>query len=297
MQQQQQQLNQRPTAQQQQQQQQQTNQQMRKTATAMMQPSITRPQDFHFETGSFATSTAATPIQPSVGDPELSDLVNSVIDWLPEVQGNILTSMIPETSSSIQPSEQPQNQKEMAIDAITKSLMQIESSGAFNSSPPAYSMHNVNTSSQVSAETFLFLVLHTLAVHRDAIQHVLFVRLVKGFPPPPVYTQRRNAVGNTATANNNTNNTNNNSNNSNTNNTNATNSPQASPAMRLQFQQQMERERLLQQQQKERLLQQQQKQSLVVPVNATANAEQICTFCFAFFLPRSQRLLNTTYAF
>lgn len=144
--QQQQQLNQRTSAQQQQQ----NNQQMRKTATSMMQASINRPQDFHFETGSYATSTAATPIQPSAGDPELSDLVNSVIDWLPEVQGNILTSIMPETSSSIQPSEQPQNQKEMAIDAITKSLMQIESSGAFNSSPPAYSMHNVNTSSQVS---------------------------------------------------------------------------------------------------------------------------------------------------
>lgn len=48
--------------------------------------------------------------------------------------------------------------------------------------------------------------------------------------------------------------------------------------MRLQFQQQMQRDALLQQQQKERLLQQQQKQSLVVPVNATANAEQLCKF-------------------
>lgn len=49
--------------------------------------------------------------------------------------------------------------------------------------------------------------------------------------------------------------------------------------MRLTFQQQLQRETLLQQQQqqhKERLLQQQQKQSLVVPVNATANAEQLC---------------------
>lgn len=50
--------------------------------------------------------------------------------------------------------------------------------------------------------------------------------------------------------------------------------------MRLQFQQQMERDRLLQQQQKERLLQQQQKQSLVVPVNATANADAICMFLY-----------------
>lgn len=128
--------------------QQQNSQPMRKTATSMMQPSITRPQDFHFD--SFTTSTAATPIQPSGGDTELSDIVNSVIDLLPEYQGtNLLSGILPETSSS-QPSQQPQNQEEMAINAITKSLMQIESTGAFNSSPPAYSMHNVNTSSQVS---------------------------------------------------------------------------------------------------------------------------------------------------
>lgn len=128
---------------------QQQNNQMRKTATSMMQPAITRPSDFHFDTGSFATSTAATPIQPSAGDTELSDIVNSVIDLLPEYQGNILTGILPESSSS-QQSQQPQNQEEMAINAITKSLMQIESTGAFNNSPPAYSMHNVNTTSQVS---------------------------------------------------------------------------------------------------------------------------------------------------
>lgn len=140
---QQQQLNQRTSGQQQ------NSQQLRKTAASMMQPSITRPQDFHFD--SFTTSTAATPIQPSGGDTELSDIVNSVIDLLPDYQGtNMLSNILPETSSS-QPSQQPQNQEEMAINAITKSLMQIESqTGAFNSSPPAYSMHNVNTTSQVS---------------------------------------------------------------------------------------------------------------------------------------------------
>lgn len=137
-------------------QQQQNTQQLRKTATSMMQSSITRPQDFHFDTGSFATSTAATPIQPSVGDTELSDIVNSVIDLLPEYQGNLLSGILPESSSS-QPSQQPQNQEEMAINAITKSLMQIESTGAFNSSPPAYSMHNVNTQSQVSRSDFFSL--------------------------------------------------------------------------------------------------------------------------------------------
>lgn len=40
--------------------------------------------------------------------------------------------------------------------------------------------------------------------------------------------------------------------------------------------QQIHRDRLIQQQQKDRLLQQQQKQSLVVPVNATAGADQLC---------------------
>lgn len=146
---QQQQVTQRQTAQQQ-------NNQIRKTATSMMQPSITRPPDFHFDTGSFATSTAATPIQPStVGDAELSDILNSVIDSFPEYQGNesILSGILPQTSST-QPSQQPQNQEELAINAITKSLMQIESTGAFNSSPPAYSMHNVNnTQSPVRTST------------------------------------------------------------------------------------------------------------------------------------------------
>lgn len=50
--------------------------------------------------------------------------------------------------------------------------------------------------------------------------------------------------------------------------------PPLANASRMQFQ--MQRDRLMQQQQKERLLQQQQKQSLVVPVNATAGADQLC---------------------
>lgn len=133
----------------------QNNPQMRKTATSIMQTSITRPQDFgHFDTGAFATSTATTPVQPSGGgDAELADIVNSVIDLLPEYPGNNMLGGILQESSSSQPSQQPQNQEEMAINAITKSLMQIESTGVFNSSPPAYSMHNVNTTSQVSHRT------------------------------------------------------------------------------------------------------------------------------------------------
>lgn len=64
--------------------------------------------------------------------------------------------------------------------------------------------------------------------------------------------------------------------NTNTNTNNAVTPPQANPALRMQYQ--MQRDRLMQQQQKERLLQQQQKQSLVVPVNATAGADQLCKF-------------------
>lgn len=129
-------------------------------ATSMMNPPITRQQDMHFDTSSFATSTAATPIQ---NDTELSDLVDSVIDLLPvHYQGAVL---LPETSSSMSTPNQPQNQedinKDMAINAITKSLMQIESTGVFNNSPPAYSMHNVNNTQsgqQVSfINKFLFL--------------------------------------------------------------------------------------------------------------------------------------------
>lgn len=129
------------------------------SATSMMNPPITRQQDMHFDTSSFATSTAATPIQ---NDTELSDIVNIAIDLLPDYQG---TMLLPETSSSMSTPNQPQNQedinKDIAINAITKSLMQIESTGVFNSSPPAYSMHNVNNtqSGQQVSFTHLFLLL------------------------------------------------------------------------------------------------------------------------------------------
>lgn len=78
--------------------------------------------------------------------------------------------------------------------------------------------------------------------------------LLQQFQPPPVYTQRTIRTNQL-------------------NNVNA-NSQQPPNAMRPL--QQIHRDRMLQQQQKERLLQQQQKQSLVVPVNATAGADQIC---------------------
>lgn len=102
----------------------------------------------------------------------------------------------------------------------------------------------------------------------NRIYFKFFFQKNQGFPPPPVYTQRTTIRMNqmTNTTNNNTNNT-----------TNSNPQVNSNPALRLQFQQIQQREALMQQQQqKERLLQQQQKQSLVVPVNATANTEQIC---------------------
>lgn len=118
-----------------------------------MQPPATRTQDFQFDTGSYATSTAATPSQPQSGcDPELSEILNTVIDIVPEYQGNsLLGTMMSEPSANVATPIQPQNHQDinekMAINAITKSLMQFENTTVFNSSPPAYSMHNVNTQS------------------------------------------------------------------------------------------------------------------------------------------------------
>lgn len=115
----------------------------------MMQPSASRQQEFPFEPGSFATSTAITPTQPQLGcDPELNEILNTVIDIVPDYHGNIL-GMIPEQLVNVTPIQQQNqqdiNEKMNAINAITKSLMQIESNAAFNNSPPAYSMHNVGS--------------------------------------------------------------------------------------------------------------------------------------------------------
>lgn len=127
----------------------------------MMHPPVTRPQDFHFDTGSYATSTAATPTQPQIGcDPELSEILNTVIDIVPEYQGNLIGGIIPEPSMNVATPIQPQiNEKineTLAINEITKSLMQFENTGQFSSTPPAYSMHNVNsqTGQQVEFSPF-----------------------------------------------------------------------------------------------------------------------------------------------
>lgn len=82
-------------------------------------------------------------------DSELSDLVDSMIEWLPDIDGN--------------PSNQQQSledvNKDIAINAITKSLMDIESATASYNSPPAYPMHNVanvNTQSGQQVSSFFF---------------------------------------------------------------------------------------------------------------------------------------------
>lgn len=123
-----------------------------------MQPPSSRLQEFQFDTGSYATSTAVTPTQPQLGcDPELSEILNTVIDIVPDYQGNIL-GMMQEPSTNVTPI-QPQNQQDinekMAINAITKSLMQFESTAGFSNSPPAYSMHNSQSNQQVCSTIYI----------------------------------------------------------------------------------------------------------------------------------------------
>lgn len=111
-----------------------------------MQTPAARTQDFPFETTvPFATSTAISPAQPTLGnDPELSELLNDVIDIVPDYQASML-GMIPEPSvnaTPIQPENQQVIDKKMAINAITKSLMQFETT-AYSNNPPAYPMQQV----------------------------------------------------------------------------------------------------------------------------------------------------------
>lgn len=148
----------------------------------MMQPPATRAQDFQFDTGSYATSTAATPSQPQSGcDPELSEILNTVIDIVPEYQGNLLGTIMSEPSANVATPIQPQNHQDinekMAINAITKSLMQFENTTVFNNSPPAYSMHNVNSQSgpQVDIACRLYdMSIAIIALNDLFIIHYLF---------------------------------------------------------------------------------------------------------------------------
>lgn len=103
------------------------------TASSIIQTPITRQQEMHFDSNTFAnTSTNATPIVRP--DNELSELMDIMIDLLPEYQGNMM-------AAPNQPIQEDVN-KDIAINAITKQLMDIENT-TFNS-PPAYPMHNVN---------------------------------------------------------------------------------------------------------------------------------------------------------
>lgn len=119
----------------------------------MIHPTTTRPQGFPIDSGIYATSTAATPTQPQMEfDSELSDILNTVIDIVPDYSNglnNMLGNIIQEQSSvtPTQPQQQQDLNEKMAINAITKSLMQFESSVVYNTSPPAYSMHGVVTQS------------------------------------------------------------------------------------------------------------------------------------------------------
>ena len=118
----------------------------------------------------------------------------------------------------------PDLQEKLAINAIQKSLMQIESGVTsplqqYDTSPPAYPLHGLQQSPNAATTSN------------------------SNFPPPPVYAQRQARM------------------------------PQQANSVTLQ---RLQYQRMLQQQHKERLLQQQQKQQMVVPVNATAGADQLC---------------------
>lgn len=103
-----------------------------------MQTPITRQQDLHFDTNTFATTPTTAAATTIRNDKELLDLVDNLIDSFPDYQSNML-------NTSTQQQNQEDINKDIAINAITKSLMDIESSTAYNS-PPAYPLHNVNNS-------------------------------------------------------------------------------------------------------------------------------------------------------
>lgn len=116
----------------------------------IMQPSSLRYPDYQFDTGSYATAAAVTPLNCQTGsEEELEKILNGIIEIEPELSTSIATNTAPNSDY---------NEKYM-INAITKSLMQVESTAGFNNSPPAYSMHNINTQSNSQVNSFIdFLV-------------------------------------------------------------------------------------------------------------------------------------------
>lgn len=188
-------------------------------------------------------------------DPELNEILNHVIDIAPD--GNFTDSELNsflgsiESSASNTPAQTSQQdiQEKLAINAIQKSLMQIEnvpSPMQYSGSPPAYPIHGMgpvgSPAGQMSQQTP-----GTPTTPNP------------NFTPPPVYQSPRMRVsgpggpgagqhGNGAP------------------------NPTALVMQKLQSHQ-LQRERILQEQQRQRLLQQQKQQQMVVPVNATANAD------------------------
>uniref|UniRef100_A0A1B0CR09 Uncharacterized protein n=1 Tax=Lutzomyia longipalpis TaxID=7200 RepID=A0A1B0CR09_LUTLO len=215
----------------------------------VMQPPASHPQDFQVESGSFATSTAVTPSQPhQEWDPELNEILNEVIDIVPDTNypdndlNNILgTDTSSVTSTPVQSQQQDLNEKLM-INAIQKSLMQFENNSVFNSSPPAYPAMHSGPSAGGSVTT-----------HQQQSQgfpaHRQFTHNVHSMIPAGHQQQQQQQQQQI----------------------------NANTVARFQL---MQQHRLMQQQQqkeqRERLLQQQQKQQMVVPVNATAGADQLC---------------------
>lgn len=126
----------------------------------MLHTAANRPQGFPMDAAGIYSSSTTTSqsAQPQLEfDPELSDILNTVIDIDPDFNNglNMLGGIIPEqTVVPTQPQQQQQDINEkMAINAITKSLMQFESTVAYNTSPPAYSMHgNSNVMSQANQQ-------------------------------------------------------------------------------------------------------------------------------------------------
>ncbi|KXJ83531.1 hypothetical protein RP20_CCG005836 [Aedes albopictus] len=206
-----------------------------------------------FATPSSATSTTSHPTPE--WDPELNEILNHVIDIAPDVSfadselNSFLGSIESSTSSAPSQASQQDIQEKLAINAIQKSLMReienVTSPMQYSGSPPAYPMHGMGSvgspASQMSQQTP-----GTPTTPNP------------NFTPPPVYQPRMRmsgpggpGVGQLG---------------------NGAPSPSAIAMQKLSHQQQ-QRERILQEQQRQRLLQQQKQQQMVVPVNATANAD------------------------
>lgn len=99
-------------------------------------------------------------------DPELQAIINDMIDYMPDNEGNAafepdLENLLGLSHPQQQAQMQQDVEKKMAINAIQQQLMQCETN-AYAGSPPAYAMHAAQVPSQMA-----------------------------NFPPPPNYSQQR----------------------------------------------------------------------------------------------------------